>query len=67
MKLHDPMTFMSRIFQALRSPDTSQPFQRLAPFNWGGELLVACGGMLVSLLCGLYHNTQRVEHLPVCK
>ena len=35
---------------ASRSPDTSQPFQRLVPFNWGGELLVIYLGMLASFL-----------------
>ncbi len=50
MKSLNSMSLPSRIYQSLRSPDTSQPFQRLVPFNWGGELLVICSGMLLSFL-----------------
>jgi hypothetical protein len=55
------MAFAARIFKALRSPDTSQPFSRLVPFNWGGELLVACGGMLISfLVAGFWYPYWRI-------
>ena len=61
MKLRNLMAFTARIFQALRSPDTSQPFARLVPFNWGGELLVTCLGMLVSfLIAGFWYPYWRI-------
>jgi hypothetical protein len=50
MEFQKPMSIISRVLAAIRSPDTSQPFQRLVPFNWGGELLVICLGMLASFL-----------------
>lgn len=44
------MSALSRIYTAIRSPDISQPFYRLVPFNWEGELLVIYFGMLASFL-----------------
>ncbi|HSP49079.1 MAG TPA: hypothetical protein VLN61_02625 [Pseudolabrys sp.] len=44
------MSIIYRVLAAIRRPDASQPFQRLVPFNWGGELLVICLSMLASLL-----------------
>jgi len=40
MEFQKPMSIITRVLAAIRSPDTSQPFQRLVPFNWSGELLV---------------------------
>jgi hypothetical protein len=62
------MAFVARIFQsipqALRSPDTSQPFQRLVPFNWRGEMLVICGGMLASfLVAGFWYPYWRIADM----
>ena len=64
MKLQQPMSIPSRMLQAMRSPDTSQPFQRLVPFNWGAELLVFCVGMLVSfLVAGFWYSYWRVADM----
>ncbi len=48
----------------MRSPDTSQPFQRLVPFNWGGGLLVFCAGMLASfLVAGFWYPYWRIADM----
>ena len=58
------MNIPSRIFQALRSPDTSQPFQRLVPFNWGGEFLVTGAAMLASfLIAGFWYPYWRIADM----
>ena len=55
------MSTPARILQALHSPDTTQPFQRLVPFNWRGELLVNCLGMLASfLVAGFWYPYWRI-------
>jgi hypothetical protein len=49
---------------AIRSPDTSQPFQRLVLFNWGGGLLVFCAGMLASfLVAGFWYPYWRIADM----
>lgn len=54
------MSIPSRLLQAIRSPDTSQPFERLVPLNWRGELLVICLGMLTSfLVAGFWYSCRR--------
>ncbi|HEY0223708.1 MAG TPA: hypothetical protein VGC38_04260 [Pseudolabrys sp.] len=58
------MTFAHRILQALRNPDTSQPFARLVPFSWSGELLTALGGMLISfLIAGFWYPYWRIADM----
>jgi len=58
------MSNPARILQALRSPDTTQPFQRLVPFNWRGELLMICLGMLVSfLVAGFWYPYWRIADM----
>jgi hypothetical protein len=53
-----------RVFQALRSPDTAQPFDRLVPFTWPAELLAAIGGMLVSfLIAGFWYPYWRIADM----
>jgi hypothetical protein len=56
----------SHLWRAMRSPDTSQPFQRLVPFNWGGELLVICAGMLLSfLVAGFWYPYWRIADMDL--
>jgi hypothetical protein len=50
MEFRKRMSIISRVLAAIRSSDASQPFQRLVPFNWGGEFLVIYLGMLASFL-----------------
>jgi hypothetical protein len=51
----------------LRSPDTSQPFQRLVPFNWTGELLLIYSGMLLSfLVAGFWYPYWRIADMDLC-
>jgi hypothetical protein len=58
------MSITSRIFQAIRSPDRSQPFQRLIPCNWGGELLIIGFGMLASfLVAGFWYPYWRIADM----
>src|SRR5476649_1436840 len=58
------MSNPARILQALRSPDTTQPFQRLVPFNWRGELLIICLGMLISfLVAGFWYPYWRIADM----
>lgn len=41
-----------------------QPFQRLVPFSWRGELLVICAGMLLSfLVAGLWYPYWRIADM----
>ena len=48
----------------MRSPDTSQPFQRLVLFNWGGGLLVFCAGILASfLVAGFWYPYWRIADM----
>ncbi|MGA3307318.1 MAG: hypothetical protein ABSD08_01715 [Xanthobacteraceae bacterium] len=58
------MAGASHILQAMRSSDTSLPFQRLVPFNWAGELLVICAGMLTSfLVAGFWYPYWRIADM----
>lgn len=58
------MSIISRVLAAIRSPDTSQPFQRLVPFNWRGELLVIGLGMLASfLIAGFWYPYWRIADM----
>jgi hypothetical protein len=50
MKSADPTPGPWRPWRALQIPVTAQPFQRLVPLGWRGELLVICAGMLLSFL-----------------
>jgi hypothetical protein len=64
MEFQKPMSIISRVLAAIRSPDNSQPFQRLVPFNWGGELLVICLGMLISfLVAGFWYPYWRIADM----
>ncbi len=64
MKSQNSMPDQSRLWRALQSPDTSQPFQRLVPFSWCGELLVICFGMLLSfLVAGFWYPYWRVADM----
>jgi len=50
--------------QALRSPETSTPFQRLVPFNWTGELLIIALGMLASFfVAGFWYPYWRIADM----
>ncbi len=58
------MAGASGILQALRSPDTSQPFQRLVPFSWPTELALICAGMLASfLVAGFWYPYWRIADM----
>ena len=58
------MSIISRVLAAIRSPDASQPFQRLVPFNWGSELLGICLGMLASfLVAGFWYPYWRIADM----
>ena len=58
------MSIISRVLAAIRSPDTSQPFQRMVLFNWGGGLLVFCAGMLASfLVAGFWYPYWRIADM----
>jgi hypothetical protein len=58
------MSFTRRIFQALRNPDIAQPFDRLVPFTWSGELLAAIGGMAISfLIAGFWYPYWRMADM----
>jgi hypothetical protein len=58
------MSIISRVLAAIRSPDSSQPFQRLVLFNWGGGLLVFCAGMLASfLVAGFWYPYWRIADM----
>src|ERR1035437_6984482 len=64
MEFQKPMSIISRVLAAIRSPDTSQPFQRLVLFNWGGGLLVFCAGMLASfLVAGFWYPYWRIADM----
>ena len=64
MNSPDPAPGPWRPWRALQSPDVSQPFQRLVPFNWRGELLVICGGMLLSfLVAGFWYPYWRIADM----
>ncbi len=59
------MTFRSTLLRALTwiaGPD--QPFERLIPFSWRGELLFICAAMLVSfLVAGFWYPYWRVADM----
>lgn len=58
------MPIIARVLAAIRGPDTSQPFQRLVPFNWGGELRVIFLGMLASfLVAGFWYPYYRIADM----
>lgn len=58
------MAGSSGILQALRSPDRSQPFQRLVPFSWPTELTLICAGMLASfLIAGFWYPYWRIADM----
>ncbi|MEP7029432.1 MAG: hypothetical protein ABI830_00700 [Pseudolabrys sp.] len=58
------MSISSRILQAIRNPDTAEPFARLVPFNWRGEMLVICLGMLASfLVAGFFYPYWRIADM----
>ena len=64
MEFQKPMSIVSRVLAEIRRPDTSQPFQRLMPFNWVGELLVICLYMLASLLvAGFWYPYWRIADM----
>jgi hypothetical protein len=64
MEFQKPMSIISRVLAAIRSPDTSQPFQRMVLFNWGGGLLVFCAGMLASfLVAGFWYPYWRIADM----
>jgi hypothetical protein len=64
MKSQNPMADQSRLWRAFRSPDTTQPFQRLVPLNWRGELLIICFGMLLSfMVAGFWYPYWRIADM----
>ncbi len=49
---------------ANRNPQRSQPFDRLVPFNWRGQLLFVCAGMVASfLVAGFWYPYWRVADM----
>ena len=60
-------TTISRAFASIgvaRSPASAQPFERLVPLNWRGELLAICSAMLVSfLVAGFWYPYWRVADM----
>src|ERR1039458_9757708 len=64
MKSQNPMADQSRLWRAFQSPDTTQPFQRLVPLNWRGELLIICFGMLLSfMVAGFWYPYWRIADM----
>jgi hypothetical protein len=64
MKSQNPMPDSWHPWRALQSPDRSQPFQRLVPFSWRGELLLIRFGMLLSfLVAGFWYPYWRIADM----
>jgi hypothetical protein len=64
------MTFRGSLSSAFgligagRNPQSAQPFDRLLLFNWRGELLFVCAGMLVSfLVAGFWYPYWRIADM----
>jgi hypothetical protein len=58
------MAGVSRLMQAIRNPDTSQPFDRLVRFNWQGQFAVTFAGMLASfLIAGFWWPYWRIADM----
>jgi hypothetical protein len=58
------MAGASRIMQAIRIRDTTQPFDRLVRFNWPGQLLITFAGMLASFfIAGFWYPYWRVADM----
>lgn len=55
------MAGASRLLQAIRIGDTTQPFDRLVRFNWPGQFIVTFAGMIVSfLIAGFWYPYWRI-------
>lgn len=60
------MAGASRLMQAIRLRDTSQPFDRLIRFNWPGQFIVTFAGMLVSfLIAGFWYPYWRIADMDL--
>jgi hypothetical protein len=60
------MAGMSRVMQAIRVRDTTQPFDRLVRFNWPGQFLITFAGMIGSfLIAGFWFPYWRVADMDV--
>jgi hypothetical protein len=58
------MAGASRLLQAIRIRDTTQPFDRLVRFNWPGQFVVIFAGMIVSfLIAGFWYPFWRVADM----
>ena len=58
------MASLSRLMQAIRIRDTTQPFDRLVRFNWPGLFVVTFAGMLTSfLIAGFWYPYWRVADM----
>lgn len=58
------MTAVSRVMQAIRLPDTTQPFDRLIKFNLAGQFIIIFAGMIVSfLIAGFWYPYWRVADM----
>jgi hypothetical protein len=50
MKIQSAPAERPHFWAALRNSDTTEPFRRLVPLSWRGELVLICFGMLLSFL-----------------
>ncbi len=58
------MAGVSRMMQAIRNRDTTQPFDRLVRFNWPGQFVVTFAGMLASFfIAGFWYPYWRVADM----
>ena len=58
------MVSVSRLTQAIRLPDTTQPFDRLVKFNLAGQFIVIYAGMIASfLIAGFWYPWWRVADM----
>jgi hypothetical protein len=58
------MAGVSRLVQAIRFRDTTQPFDRLVKFNWAGQFIVIFAGMIASfLIAGFWYPYWRVADM----
>jgi hypothetical protein len=61
------MAGVSRLMQAIRLRDTTQPFDRLVRFNWSGQFVVTFAGMLASFfIVGFWYPFWRVSSSSRC-
>jgi hypothetical protein len=60
------MAGISSLMQAIKLPDTAQPFDRLVRVNWTGQLLITFGGMIASFfIAGFWYPYWRVGDMDM--